>query len=76
LSGLKILTNRCGKTITRGTIYAGFISIVEIGFSQGPQKLNDRSGKMNYPGTIDGGFTVHGVISQKMALFITTAVRT
>jgi hypothetical protein len=33
-------------------------AIVETGFAQGPQKLNDGSGKMNYPGTIDRGFTV------------------
>jgi hypothetical protein len=33
-------------------------AIVEIGFAQGPQKSNDGSGKMNYLGTIDRGFTV------------------
>jgi hypothetical protein len=38
------------------TIDAG--AIVEIGFAQGPKKLNDRSRKTNYPGTIDRGFTV------------------
>jgi hypothetical protein len=31
--------------------------MVEIGFTQGPQKL-DGSRKTNYPGTIDRGFTV------------------
>jgi hypothetical protein len=31
---------------------------VEIGFIQGPYKLNGGSGKKNYPGTIDRGFTV------------------
>jgi hypothetical protein len=34
-------------------------AIVEIGFAQGPLKLNDGSGKTNYPGTIDRRFTVH-----------------
>jgi hypothetical protein len=33
-------------------------AIVEIGFAQGPYKLNDGSGKMNYPGMINRGFTV------------------
>jgi hypothetical protein len=33
-------------------------AIVEIGFAQGPWKLNDGSGKTNYSGTIDRGFTV------------------
>jgi hypothetical protein len=32
-------------------------AIVEIGFAQGQWKL-DGSRKMNYPGTIDRGFTV------------------
>jgi hypothetical protein len=41
---------------SRKTIDAG--AIVEIGFAQGPQKLNDGSGKTNYPGRIDKGFTV------------------
>jgi hypothetical protein len=40
-----------GKKIDAG-------ALVEIGFAQGPQKLNDGSGKTNYPGTIDRGFTV------------------
>jgi hypothetical protein len=44
--------NGSGKTIDAG-------AIVEIGFAQGPQKLNDRSGKTNYLGTIDRGFTVY-----------------
>jgi hypothetical protein len=35
-------------------------AVVEIGFTQGPYKLNDRFGKTNYPGTIDFGFTVLG----------------
>jgi hypothetical protein len=42
-----------GRTIDAG-------AIVEKGFAQGPEKLNDGSGKTNYPGTIDRGFTVHG----------------
>jgi hypothetical protein len=33
-------------------------AIVEIGFAQGPKKLNDGSGKTNYVGMIDRGFTV------------------
>jgi hypothetical protein len=33
-------------------------AIDEIGFTQRPKKLNDGSGKTNYPGTIDIGFTV------------------
>jgi hypothetical protein len=32
-------------------IDAGFISIVSIGFVQGPQELNDGSGKMIHTGT-------------------------
>jgi hypothetical protein len=49
--GLK-RNNGSGKTIDAG-------AIVEIGFARGPQKLNDGSGKMNYPGSIDRGFTVY-----------------
>jgi hypothetical protein len=37
-----------GKPIDMG-------AIAEIGFAQGPQKLNDGSGKTNYPGMIDRG---------------------
>jgi hypothetical protein len=37
----------------------GKIDVGAIGFDQGPQKLNDGSGKTNYPGTIDRGFTVY-----------------
>jgi hypothetical protein len=40
--------NGSGKSIDVG-------ATVEIGFAQGPWKLNDRSGKTNYPGTIDSG---------------------
>jgi hypothetical protein len=39
-------------------------AIVEIGFAQGPYKLNDGSGKTNYPGTIDRSFTVLPFASQ------------
>jgi hypothetical protein len=38
-------------------IDVGFISIVYMGFVQGPQKLNDGSRKVIYLGTIDQGFT-------------------
>jgi hypothetical protein len=50
-SGVWKRNNGSGRTIDAG-------AIVEIGFAQGPQKLNDASGKTNYPGTIDRGFTV------------------
>jgi hypothetical protein len=39
-------------------IDAGFISIVYIGFIQGPQKLINGFGKAIHLGMIDGGFTV------------------
>jgi hypothetical protein len=38
--------------------------VVEIGIVQGPQKLDEGSGKMIHPGTVDQGFTVF------VALFI------
>jgi hypothetical protein len=44
--------NGYGKTIDAG-------AIVEIGFAQEPQELNNGSGKTNYPGTIHRGFTVY-----------------
>jgi hypothetical protein len=53
-----ILMNRCGKTISWRTSDASFISIVEIWFVQGPQKLNGGSGKALHLGMIDWGFTV------------------
>jgi hypothetical protein len=44
-------------------------AIVEIGFAQGPWKLNDGSGKTNYMGTIDRGFTVYKTIILPVVLY-------
>jgi hypothetical protein len=44
-------------------------AIAEIGFAQGPQKLNDGSGKTNYPGTMDRGFTVYENVLNLFGIF-------
>jgi hypothetical protein len=54
--GEKILTNRCRKMINQRMTDAGFISIVEIGFVQGPQKLNDGTWKVIHSGMIERSF--------------------